>query len=1580
MSAGKTFGNTLLNLTWGAPATSASLYFFLPVDLVLDLVVNLVLGIREIAGVPARENWFSHWAVRDAYGGMSSERQGVVSLSFNGLLPHIVAGKFGGMTVGQVIWARKSNWAWYDLPRMLEVWDIDGAPGLDPFNDTGLESAVALIATTGGNVRTHATSWGRGFGNSVAANKFTDKKLPGDTFARGMIHLAEPLPADFPTGGGSTTMRVDEYTSSPFDSKRSVAAIETSLAFILPKGSVKLGQFLQVTAPKADPKPLPVVARIRDVTTDPYEGFYRQIEFDTVALEVELSQTFAGGNLRVQRLLDVGGTARSGPWQGTGNELTQVQPQTLPEIAESDVLRIEAGSGEITFATVRQIEMKLHLAPPLLAPAVEASVNLLRADASFTATLKDFTEPTKLTLIAGHPAVSKDDLLLIRLGDEKKHVIITAVAGDEITIFPALDFANLQLHAATPLNVQRWVPMTDRESGMFRSVDGDTISIAAPRASAFRQGGMVSFVAGDKRAFREIEKITDVKIALRTPVAGAAPFTIEVAQFDTSLDKSGVDVVRRHRRLRWISGRGPKPSEYGAFPSYLLAVRPRFHSGSSPSVQSDGIFFTNGLANADPAHHRTWKPFTEGSNEYWLLGGDIPVEIDGSETFWRFTPEDTSKFQGAVEVDIVEYKQAKASRVDGTPAGARISVNAPEVQVPEDPTLTDTHQRAVLEHELHHVQQYAHLGPLMFCLPVPGVAKLIATLAVAAGDDPPQWARRLLEHPQGELEGIEYASVGGLLELFWNLFIPSDVDTEIWQQIFNPIGGTLLRLIPDLDPNAGGGEKFGVATLQILGHALDLRAWTPFIGLAPILAITSQNSFIEQQASRASGEMYSTTLSADDKFNADYRTYFIPHTKRDADGERTLGSATRMMTWTDYTSRPLLSIEKGNGISASPLVVTAPGAEQSETEVLTFTADAEVLVAGDLYSGGTNVLTLEGPASLTRAHSDFQVLAAGDPATPRLRSFVPTPPRVNRSTGYYFIPAAPGAYTLTARGLNAEEPGTNVVKLNVTAGNVTLGRATVPWAKPAAVGGPLDTLPVLQIPEGSSRLLTIGGTTTGWTADLDSTAQFNLRGEAQGWRISAPAAFAAGVKARVRLYRVFQPDDPAFDLTFQNVPTLAGVRSLLVAPAWIPVRDFVVELVKAMKAEVVLNGNTSPASHYLGWTPRPATVALTENGGATGNVTITLRNPATSVGKVTFGPGANGPFSDTMQLSVNPDGSTAPFFVRGKFGSPSVNDRDAGIEAVNEDGDVVSRTELMVRVRKNANTLTDAERDRLIEALSKVNNAGAGVFAELRAIHTDIADAEAHGRDGFLPWHRAYVLDLERELQRENAAVTIPYWRFDQPAPNLFTQDFLGEPNGPGSVRFSATNLLQNWTTDGVLGFQRTPRFNHLTEQAGNLNGPALSQADTLALSTGYAGFRDPMEGNPHGRSHVSFEGPINNVPTAPRDPLFFMLHANVDRLWAVWQKNNNRFDVTSTSTYPFLGRAGDPGSERIGHNLLDTMWPWNGDTTAPRPSTAPGGTLAASPVASAPPAAPTVRDMIDYHGRNALSQWQGFDYDDVDF
>lgn len=409
-----------------------------------------------------------------------------------------------------------------------------------------------------------------------------------------------------------------------------------------------------------------------------------------------------------------------------------------------------------------------------------------------------------------------------------------------------------------------------------------------------------------------------------------------------------------------------------------------------------------------------------------------------------------------------------------------------------------------------------------------------------------------------------------------------------------------------------------------------------------------------------------------------------------------------------------------------------------------------------------------------------------------------------------------------------------------------------------------------------------------------------------------------------------------------------------------------------MKVELQINNSPSPAARFVSWAPSPCRLRVSDPTGATTPiVNITLSGTATvGGGAVVFRANNSGNFTNTLPLAVPTTGASVSFFVAGKFGRPSSDIDDTRIEARNGAA-LVGSENLMVRVRKNANTLTAAERDRFISAMAKLNNQGAGRFTDFRDMHTAVSSPQAHGAAGFLPWHRTYLLDLERELQAIDPSVTLPYWRFDQAAPNVFTPEFIGVSTILGNVQFSNANPLQFWKTDNIQGVTRRP-LNNWNPGAQPAPGVA-TETQTLALGSLYADFRS-MEGNPHGSAHVSFGGFISSIPSAARDPLFFLLHCNVDRLWAKWQRRFGRFDTAKTASYD-----SNPGNP-VGHNLTDTMWPWNGITGGGRPPTAPGGPLAVSPCVSAPGPQPQVLSALDYQGSISALSREGFDYDDVRF
>jgi tyrosinase len=62
---------------------------------------------------------------------------------------------------------------------------------------------------------------------------------------------------------------------------------------------------------------------------------------------------------------------------------------------------------------------------------------------------------------------------------------------------------------------------------------------------------------------------------------------------------------------------------------------------------------------------------------------------------------------------------------------------------------------------------------------------------------------------------------------------------------------------------------------------------------------------------------------------------------------------------------------------------------------------------------------------------------------------------------------------------------------------------------------------------------------------------------------------------------------------------------------------------------------------------------------------------------------------------------------------------------------------------------------------------------------------------------------------------------------------------------------------------------------------------------TTFTAFTDHLENGPHGEVHVEV-GTVNGVREAmadirvsPADPIFWLHHAQIDRLWSLWQVQN---------------------------------------------------------------------------------------------
>lgn len=232
--------------------------------------------------------------------------------------------------------------------------------------------------------------------------------------------------------------------------------------------------------------------------------------------------------------------------------------------------------------------------------------------------------------------------------------------------------------------------------------------------------------------------------------------------------------------------------------------------------------------------------------------------------------------------------------------------------------------------------------------------------------------------------------------------------------------------------------------------------------------------------------------------------------------------------------------------------------------------------------------------------------------------------------------------------------------------------------------------------------------------------------------------------------------------------------------------------------------------------------------------------------------------------------------------------------------------------RKNLASLTATERAAFVNAVNELrDNGGYALFPE---IHSGAMD-HGHGGPAFFPWHRRYIRDFELALQAIDASVWLPYWDFTVDNLNgagdeslIWRDDFMGGPGDPTDGFSLNTGPFAAW------GLRRNA-FDPFTAP-GN-GGIVMSAMGT----SNYASFRSQIEGRPHGRAHTFVGGDAADFQFSPRDPVFWLIHCNVDRLWAEWIE-----DWAGTPGFAaFSPTTGAP----TGHNLTDTMWPWNG-TNAP--------------------------------------------------
>lgn len=155
----------------------------------------------------------------------------------------------------------------------------------------------------------------------------------------------------------------------------------------------------------------------------------------------------------------------------------------------------------------------------------------------------------------------------------------------------------------------------------------------------------------------------------------------------------------------------------------------------------------------------------------------------------------------------------------------------------------------------------------------------------------------------------------------------------------------------------------------------------------------------------------------------------------------------------------------------------------------------------------------------------------------------------------------------------------------------------------------------------------------------------------------------------------------------------------------------------------------------------------------------------------------------------------------------------------------------------------------------------------------------------FLPWHRMFIYYFERIIRQVcgDTAFTLPYWDYTSSDPakrGVLPAQFL-MPSDPvfGSLYRPDRSTLAN-SGQPIQTYQ----VGDPMDISAAMANPSYSTVGTVT------GFCASIDNSIHGRIHVltGTSKDMGAVPYAGQDPLFFVHHASIDRMWASWNRNGN--------------------------------------------------------------------------------------------
>lgn len=257
-------------------------------------------------------------------------------------------------------------------------------------------------------------------------------------------------------------------------------------------------------------------------------------------------------------------------------------------------------------------------------------------------------------------------------------------------------------------------------------------------------------------------------------------------------------------------------------------------------------------------------------------------------------------------------------------------------------------------------------------------------------------------------------------------------------------------------------------------------------------------------------------------------------------------------------------------------------------------------------------------------------------------------------------------------------------------------------------------------------------------------------------------------------------------------------------------------------------------------------------------------------------------------------------------------------------------------VRRNIAHLSAAERQAYVDAVLQADlhafADGVSYWDKQDQIHQSTHN---HGDNSFIPWHRELVNRYEALLRQSNPDVALHYWDWTED-PRAASDGQGGtvdltDPSLFGSFAGMLNGALASLHNGGTLAGSREdtgdpadpPQSVQRSAAGGN---PGIASDQTIITASNgtaqaqqWTAFRLALEGA-HNSVHGYIGGDIGAQHQAFEDPFVFLLHANVDRLFAMWQTVPGQdWRLDPDQVY------GDQASTTGEGGIQQTLQPWDG-------------------------------------------------------